>query len=109
MRKTLKSTIADSIRDHVERHNLICDSQHGFVKGKLCLTNLLSFYRMVNEAADKDDSYDVVYLDFSKVFDKVPHHRLLSKVRAHGIGGKVYNWIRAWISNRKQRVTVTQG
>ena len=64
--------------------------EHGFMKGKSCLTNLLTFYRKVYEAADKDENYDVIYLDFSKAFDKVPHQRLLHKVRAHGIGGKVY-------------------
>ena len=51
-------------------------------------------------------NYDIIYLDFSKTFDKVPHDRLLSKVRAHGIDGKVLRWIRSWLSNRQQRVTV---
>ena len=36
---------------------------------------------------DEDLNYDVIYLDFSKVFDKVPHQRLLTKVKAHGIDG----------------------
>ena len=104
--KMLESLIADSIRDHIERHNLIHDSQHGFSKGRSCLTNLLAFYTRVFETADNGESYDVIYLDFSKAFDKVPHQRLLNKIKAHGIGGKVFNWIRAWISDRKQRVTI---
>ncbi len=40
---------------------------------KSCLTNLLSFYNKIFEAVDQDENYDVVYLDFSKAFDKVPH------------------------------------
>ena len=36
---------------------------------------------------------DVVYLDFQKAFDKVPHQRLLLKLKAHGIGNDVINWI----------------
>ncbi len=58
------------------KYQLIKDSQHGFTKGKSCLTNLLSFYNRVFEAADGDENYDVIYLDFSKAFDKVPHQRL---------------------------------
>ena len=54
-----------------------------------CLTDLLSFYRNVYEAVDNYANYDIMYLDFSKAFDKVPHDKLLSKVRAHGIDGKV--------------------
>ncbi len=53
--KMLESIIADRIRDHLDRHSLIHDSQHGFIKGKSCLTNLLSFYNRVYEAADNDE------------------------------------------------------
>ena len=49
---------------------------------------------------------DVVFLDFSKAFDKVPHVRLMSKVRAHGIVGNVAGWIEEWLSGRKQRVVL---
>jgi hypothetical protein len=48
---------------------------------------LLSFFSEVFEAVDKDKEYDVVYLDFSKAFDRVPHERLIRKLEAHGIGG----------------------
>ena len=104
--KMLESIIAKRIREHLEFNELIVDSQHGFTKGKSCLTNLLSFYRTVYEAADADDSYDVIYLDFSKAFDRVPHERLLRKIKAHGIEGDVYKWIKSWLSNREQRVVV---
>ncbi len=98
----LESIIARSIRDHLERHRLINDSQHGFTTGRSCLTNLLS-YKKVIVAVDQDENYDVIYLDFNKVFDKVPHQRLLKKVEAHGIDGKVLKWIREWLNCRKQR------
>ena len=104
--KIMETLIAGAIRKHLDKYNLIKDSQHGFMKGRSCLTNLLSFYRSVYEAADNGDSYDIVYLDFSKAFDKVPHQRLLDKVRAHGIDGKVLGWIKSWISDRQQRVVI---
>jgi len=53
---------------------------------------------------DNGDGVDVIFLDFEKAFDKVPHGRLMEKLKAHGIGGKVANWIRAWLQDRKQRV-----
>ena len=49
---------------------------------------------------------DVVYLDFQKAFDKVPHQRLLIKLKAHGIGNDVINWIEKWLTHRRQRVIV---
>ena len=47
---------------------------------------------------------DVVYLDFQKAFDKVPHQRLILKLKAHGIGNDVINWIEKWLTHRRQRV-----
>ena len=55
---------------------------------------------------DKGLDIDVLYLDFAKAFDKVPHKRLLKKVQAHGVCGKVYSWIENWLMDRKQRVKI---
>ena len=49
---------------------------------------------------------DIVYLDFQKVFDKMPHQRLLLKLKAHGIGNDVINWTEMWLTHRRQRVIV---
>ena len=50
-------------------------------------------------------SIDVIYLDFQKAFDKVPHKRLTTKLKAYGIQGVVLNWIENSLFNRKQRVS----
>ena len=104
--KVLESILKDDIMEHLSRNKLIKSSQHGFVKGKSCTTNLLEFLDKITEAADRGIATDVVYLDFAKAFDKVPTERLLKKLEAHGIGGKVGSWIRAWLADRKQRVCV---
>ena len=49
---------------------------------------------------------DVVYLDFTKAFDSVPHKRLLVKLQAHGITGKLLNWVKIFLSGRRQRVVI---
>ena len=94
------------VRNHLEKFSLINDSYNGFTKDRSYLTNLMSFHRKVYEAVDNDENYDIIYLDFSKSFDKVPHERLLSKVRVHGINRKVLRWIRSWLYDRQQRVTI---
>ena len=55
---------------------------------------------------DKDNPVDVVYLDFCKAFDKVPHERLLTKMKSYNITNKIINWTRNFLYNRKQRVIV---
>ena len=67
-----------------------------------CLTNLLTFFSEVYEAVDKGKSYDIIYLDFIKAFDKVPHESLLKKVAAQGIRVNLIKRIRSWLKGRNK-------
>jgi len=91
---------------HLESNMLINNYQHGFRKGSSCLTNLLTFLDKVVGCLDTGDDVDVVFLDFAKAFDKVPHQRLILKLESHGITGKLLSWITNWLTNRKQRVCI---
>jgi hypothetical protein len=102
----MESIIKDEIFEHLEKHNLIKDSQHGFTKGKSCLTNLLEFFEEITRVIDSGNPVDVIYLDFAKAFDKVPHERHLRKVHSHGITDKILAWIASWLRGRKQRVAL---
>ena len=55
-----------------------------------------------------DEGYpvDIIYLDFQKAFDKVPHQRLILKLKSNGIGISIINWIEQWLTDRRQRVVV---
>ena len=92
--------------EHLLRNNLLTSSQHGFMPNRSCCTNLLEFFETVTSVIDQGDPFDVIFLDFAKAFDKVPKERLLEKLRAHGVGGELLAWIRAWLSGRKQRVVL---
>ncbi len=63
-------------------------------------------YNDLLHAHDNTKSLDIVYLDFQKEFDKVPHSKLMVKVKQLGINGKVNHCIKNWLSNRKQRVVI---
>ncbi|KAF2361688.1 Reverse transcriptase domain [Trinorchestia longiramus] len=58
----------------------------------------------VNRIYDRTKVVDLVYLDFQKAFDKLPHERLMTKVEAHGIQGNYSRWIRNWLTGRTTRV-----
>ena len=55
---------------------------------------------------DEGSPVDIIYLDFQKAFDKVPHQRLILKLKSHGIGISIIHWIDKWLSDRRQRVVV---
>ena len=92
--------------DHMESNNLFAKQQHGFRAGRSSTTQLLEFMEEVTEAIDRGEEVDVIYSDFAKAFDKAPHKRLLSKLKGYGIKGNFYDWIKDFLSNRKQRVVI---
>ncbi|KAK4815920.1 hypothetical protein QYF61_010177 [Mycteria americana] len=102
--KLMEQIILSAITRHVENNQGIRPSQHGFRKGRSCLTNLISFYDKVTRLVDEGKSVDVVYLDFSKAFDTVSHSFLLEKLAAQGLDGCTLRWVKNWLDGRAQRV-----
>ena len=102
--KLLERLIKDHLVDFLVKNKLINPSQHGFLKARSCLTNMLCFLEEVTKWLDEGSPVDIIYLDFKKAFDKVPHQRLLLKLKAHGIGNGMINWIEKWLIDRRQRV-----
>ena len=96
----LERILRDRIYSHLEISGHISERQHGFVKGRSCLTNLIEFFEEVTKMIDEGRAVGVVYMDFSKAFDKVPHGRLVQKVKSHGIKGELARWIQNWLGQR---------
>ena len=82
----LLESIRDHIMDFLIKHKLINPSQHRFLKAKSCLTNLTCFFEEITKWVDDGSPVDIIYLDFQKAFDKVPHQRRILKLKSHGIG-----------------------
>ena len=107
--KLLERVVLDNLQTLVKLNKTINCAQHGFQECCSCLTQLLECLNDWTENYDNLHQTDIIYLDFSKAFDSVPHQRLIYKLRKVGVRGKVLDWIEAFLTNRRQRVVLRNG
>jgi hypothetical protein len=104
--KIMEKIVKDNIMTHLIKHQLITRNQHGFVKNKNCTTNLLEAMDYITHAIAQGIPVDVFYADFAKAFDKVPHKKLIAKLKSYGINDKTVTWIQSFLADREQRVVL---
>lgn len=98
----MEQTILNIIVQHIQDNRMIRCSQHRYMKNKFCLTNLISHDKMTC-LKDERTRADIVYLDFSELFDSFPY--LLEKLASHGLDSCTICWVKNWLDGQVQRVT----
>ena len=102
--KMLEHVLCSQILDQCDKNNILTNAQFGFRKRRSCETQLLLTLQDLSSTVDCKGQIDVILLDFSKAFDKVPHQRLLHKLTYYGIDGTTNQWVRAFLESRTQQV-----
>ncbi|KAK4807129.1 hypothetical protein QYF61_018470 [Mycteria americana] len=98
--RIMEEVILGVIEKHLTDNAVISHSQHGFTRGKSCLTNLISFYDKVTHLVDQGKPVDVGFLDFSKAFDTVSHSILLDKMSSIQLDKSIIRWVTNWLTGR---------
>jgi len=104
--KILESIVRDHIMEHFKVNKLFNNNQYGFIKGRSTTTQLLKILDDWTEYLEGGGQVDVIYTDFAKAFDKVPHKKLIHKLKSYNIAENIVQWIVAFLTNRKQKVKV---
>ena len=86
--KTMESLVRHETMQHLLPNELLSRHQHGFMMSRSCTTQLLEVLDIWSRLLDEGDNVDVVYLDFAKAFDTVPHRRMMNKLYSYEIRGK---------------------
>jgi hypothetical protein len=104
--KIMEKLVRSRILNRMKSQNLFTKRQYGFISGRSTSLQLLEVLDKWTEALDNGHYVDCIYMDFQKAFDKVPHNRLLEKIKSYGIVGPTLNWIKDFLKNRTQKVMV---
>ena len=104
--KIMESIIKGHLLKYLKDNNFLSNKQHGFLPGRSTVLLLLNVLDQWTEAIDNGFYVDVIYCDFMKAFEKVPHKCLLKLLKYFCITSKIVDWIESFLTNRKQRVIV---
>ena len=104
--KILGRIIHTSVISHFERNNILTDCQHVFRKRRSRETQLILTINDLSRGLNDKQQIDAILLDFSKAFDRVPHQRLLLKLKHYGVRGNILSWIEDFLSARTQEVII---
>ena len=104
--KECEKEVKEAIVQHFLANHLFSNKQYAFIKGRSTLLQFLKVLEEWTEILDKGGTIDNINMDFSKAFDKVPHRRLIYKLKQYGIEGNILRWIENFLSNRQQAVIV---
>ena len=104
--KVMESVIKEEVVKVLDEQQRLTKHQHGFIKGKSCLTNLLETLEAWTRLIEEGYGVDVIFLDYKKAFDTVPHRRLLEKLKNYGFRGKLGKWTESFLLDRLMRVAV---
>lgn len=104
--KLLEHIVANYIKTFLDDNNKLSAFQHGFRKGFSTVTQLTSVIHNFAQVLDHSGQIDVIFLDFKKAFDLVPHNKLIHKLETIGLPSFIVNWVAAYLSNRFQYVSI---
>ena len=104
--KIMESIIKEHLLKYLKDNNILSNKQYGFLPGRSTVLQLLNVLDQWTEAIDNGFYVDVIYCDFRKAFDKVPHKCLLKLLKYYCITSKIVDWTESFLTNRKQRVIV---
>ena len=104
--KVMETIIYNNIIEHCDNLKLIDDAQHGFRKKHSTVSNLIEMINDVTHNIDNKLNVDLITIDFSRAFDSISQSKLIQKLEAYGISGKILLWIKSFLTNRTFNVLV---
>ena len=106
--RMVERVVKTSISSFLVKNDIISSVQHGFLSKKSCSTSHVELFDYITTLRDNGDTISIIYFDFNKAFDIVPHEKLMYKLHAYGFRDPLYSWIQSFLKDRSQFVIIGQ-
>lgn len=104
--KIFEYCMLSRLLSHLDKHKIICNSQHGFRENHSTMTAIDSFFKFIMNSLDKGEVAIAMFADLSRAFDCVCHHLFKAKLNRCGIRGVVADWFISYLTKRFQFVQI---
>ena len=104
--KIMEKFVRGKVMTHLLENKLLTNKQYGFISGRSTTIQLLNYLDSCVKKIVDSNVVDVIYLDFAKALDTVPHRRLIGKLESYGISGNLLGWISDFLRERSHIVSV---
>jgi len=104
--KLMERIIAKKVYNHLYENSLLCNTQHGFLRGRSTCTNLLEAMNDWTLIVQSKHAVTIAYIDFSRAFDSVSHEKLFVRLSDYGIHGDLLRWLKNFFTQRTHQTRV---
>lgn len=104
--KVIEKVVLKRLMDHCERHHLLTDKQHGFIKGKSTTSAIIQLAEFIVDNLERKNMVTGIMLDFSKAFDCLGHELITHKLEQLGVKGHAKKWFKSYLAGRSQTVEI---
>ena len=102
----MEKVVKKQLVSYLDLNQCLHAAQHGFINGRSTDTNMLACDAIIAEYIDAGHPYDIIFFDFAKAFDKVPHARVITALCDVGICGTALSWFASFLSGRTRQVKI---
>lgn len=105
MEKIMEHLAKEQLENFIEKNGLLINEQSGFRKSHSCETSLNMVIANWKEEIEKGNKVVAVFLDLKRAFETIDRRRLINKLGSFGIQGTALNWIKDYLTNRRQKTS----
>ncbi|EYC29531.1 hypothetical protein Y032_0006g3022 [Ancylostoma ceylanicum] len=104
--KVMERLICKAMTEFLSANGLLSNVQHGFLRRRSTTSALITTIPVWQREIDRGNFVSACFIDYRKAFDSISIPLLLGKIQSFGIAGRLYDFLKSFLTNRSQSVII---